>query len=58
MHDVIRCANDEEIYFTWIELIPDEPRRDDFESVAESDEEYNEIVDLFIKLVSKKGYRG
>jgi hypothetical protein len=58
MHRVIQCANDEGIYDAWIYLVPDEPSREDFESLAESDSDYNEVIDLFIKLVSRKGYRG
>ncbi|MGE4353512.1 MAG: hypothetical protein AB7D36_05460 [Oscillospiraceae bacterium] len=57
MHEVIRCANDENIYMAWIPLVPDEPSREDFESIAENTEAYNEVIDLFIYLVSKKGYR-
>lgn len=57
MHEVIRNANDEGIYMTWIYLVPDEPSRDDFEFMAESDETYKEVCDLFIKLVKKPGFR-
>lgn len=57
MHEVIRNANDEGIYMTWIYLVPDEPSRDDFEFMAESDETYKEVCDLFVKLVKKPGFR-
>ena len=58
MHDLITMANDENIYGTWVTIgIPDEPMQEDFEDIAANNAEYNEIVDLFIKLVGKKGFR-
>ena len=58
MHNVICKANDERIYMSWITCwVPDCPQDDDFEFTAEDNERYNETVDLFVKLVSKKGYR-
>ena len=58
MHNVICKANDETLYMSWITCgVPDCPQDDDFEFIAEDDERYNETVDLFVKLVSKKGYR-
>ena len=58
MHKVIQSANAEGIYMSWVMgWIPDCPDEEDFESVAEDDENYNETVDLFIKLVQKKGFR-
>ena len=57
MHAVIQAANDENIYMRWIFFVPDCPEHDDFEGIAESDEDYNEVCDLFIKLVRKEGYR-
>lgn len=57
MHTVILAANDENIYMRWILIVPDCPDREDFESIAETDEDYNEVCDLFIDLVKKEGYR-
>ena len=57
MHEVILNANNENIYMSWIITVPDCPQDDDFEFIAEDDDNYNEVVDLFIKLVSKKSYR-
>lgn len=57
MHEVIRNANDEGIYMTWIYLVPDCPSREDFEDIAENDESYAEVCDLFVKLVKKPGFR-
>lgn len=57
MHELMRNANDEEIYMSWICLMPDEPREDDFKDIALDDEEYNECFDLFIKLIQDKNNR-
>ena len=50
-------ANDENIYMTWILLMPDEPTDEDIEDIAMDDEAYNECFDLFVKLIAKKGNR-
>lgn len=58
MHSLMMNTNDEEIYMTWIALgVPDCPREDDFEDIAEDDESYNECFDLFIRLIADKDYR-
>lgn len=57
MHELMRNANDEEIYMVWIYRVPDEPSDDDFVSIALNDEEYNGCFDLFVKLIAKKGNR-
>lgn len=58
MHEVMINANDENIYMSWITCgVPDCPSDDDYEFIAEDDENYNEVVDLFIKLIQRKGYR-
>lgn len=58
MHNVMCCANDEEIYMHWVTVgVPDEPSREDFLEIAADTDEYNAIVDLFIRLVQKDGYR-
>ena len=58
MHEVMCCANDENIYDSWAMLaVPDVPLEQDFIDIAEDEEEYNYAVDLFIRLISKKGYR-
>lgn len=56
MHKVMTCANDEELYFSWILAIPDEPSREDFESLAENEDDYKSIVHLFLQLVGNKNY--
>lgn len=57
MHRLMVEANDENIYMTWILLMPDEPADEDIEDIAEDDEAYNECFDLFVKLIAKKGNR-
>ena len=57
MHELMINANDEGIYMTWIYVMPDEPSEEDFEYIAESDDEYNHCFDLFVKLIAKEGNR-
>lgn len=57
MYELMCQANDENIYMTWIYLMPDEPSEEDFEYIASDDEAYNECFDLFVKLIAKKGNR-
>lgn len=58
MHELMRNANDEEIYMTWIMTgVPDEPQEDDFEWIAEDDQAYEDCFDLFVRLIAKKGNR-
>lgn len=57
MHDLMCNANDENIYMTWIHLVPDCPSEEDFSDIALDDKLYNECFDLFVKLIAKKGNR-
>lgn len=58
MHELMRYANDEEIYMTWIVTgVPDEPSEDDFEYIALNDELYNGCFDLFVKLIKDNDNR-
>lgn len=58
MHELMMHANDGEIYMAWIVTgVPDCPREEDFESIAEDDEAYNECFDLFVKLIADKDNR-
>ena len=57
MHELMTEANDENIYITWIYIVPDCPSEEDFESIAIDDEQYNECFDLFVKLIAKDGNR-
>ena len=39
--------NDEEIFMNWLYLMPDEATEDDYESIAENDEDFNECTRIF-----------
>ena len=57
MHELILNANDEEIYMTWIYTVPDEPSEQDFIEIASDEKEYNEVFDLFLRLINDEGAR-
>lgn len=57
MHNLMCYANDENIYMTWIHLMPDCPSEEDFVDIALNDKLYNECFDLFVKLIAKDGNR-
>ena len=57
MHALMCEANDEMIYMSWINIMPDCPSEEDIESIAIDDKQYNECFDLFVKLISKNGNR-
>ena len=57
MDDLMCEANDEYIYITWINYMPDCPSDDDFFWIALDDEGYNECFDAFVRLIAKDGNR-
>lgn len=57
MHTLMAESNDEEIYMSWIYLMPDCPTEDDFVDIAMSDELYADCCTLFVKLISDDGWR-
>ncbi len=57
MHELMLMANDEEIYMTWIYTVPDEPSEQDFIEIASDEKEYNEVFDLFLRLINDEGAR-
>jgi hypothetical protein len=57
MHELMLMANDEEIYMTWIYTVPDEPSEQDFIEIASDEKEYNEVFDLFLRLINDEGVR-
>lgn len=57
MHELMLNANDEEIYMTWIYTVPDEPSEQDFIEIASDKKEYNEVFDLFLRLINDEGVR-
>lgn len=56
MHDLVSTANDEEIYFDWIQLMPDEPLEYDFGIAAEDDSYYHELCVKFLQLVKQRNF--
>lgn len=57
MHELMMVANEEDIYFTWIYTMPDEPSEEDFEDIADDDEMYNHCFDVFLRLIKYEGNR-
>lgn len=53
MHEVIRCINDENCYYWWIYTVPDNAGKDDFQFIAEDDDEYEAVCNLYNKLFKK-----
>lgn len=56
MHQLIRLANDEELYAAWIYVVPDEPNDADFLYIATNDGSFNDAFKLFKKLICDNGY--
>ena len=55
MNKYIIEMGDEEIWMDWITLgVPDEPSEDDYEFIAEDDDEWNNVCDLFGKLAKEE----
>lgn len=51
MNTYIIEMGDEEIWMDWITLgVPDEPSEDDYEFIAENDDEWNDVCGLFGRL--------
>ena len=50
LHEIMMNMNDEDCYFTWILIVPDEPSDDDFEFIASDDKEFEEVLNLFERL--------
>ena len=60
MHDLVCRLNNEGAYMWWAsEGVPDCPQDpDDFEWFAEDDENYEELVTLFLKILKRYGKDG
>lgn len=51
-HNEIIDLGDEEAYEWWIAMgVPDEPSKDDFEWIAKNDDEYEETLQLYKKIM-------
>ena len=57
MHQLIANCNDENIYMSWIYLMPDGATEEDFIDIAMDDEMYNECWEKFLRLAAKDGMR-
>lgn len=53
MHEMVLNIDDENYYMTWIYTVPDEPSEEDFIDIAEDIDMYNEVEELFKKLIVK-----
>lgn len=52
MHEYVRREiSDENAYMQWITIVPDEPFREDFEFIAENDEDWKICARMFGRLV-------
>ncbi len=47
MNTIVTCMNDEDAYFRWIYIVPDQATEDDFEFIAEDEEEFESTVRAF-----------
>jgi hypothetical protein len=60
MHTIMTYMNNENAYWSWVTLgVPDEPQEDDFESIAEDEDSFNEVAEHFtevFKEYSKDGF--
>ena len=39
--------NDQEIFMNWLYFMPDEATEDDYKSIAENDEDFNDCIRMF-----------
>lgn len=53
MHNMMLYIDDEDYYYTWINLIPDCATKEDFIEIAEDEAFYKEAEELFKKLITK-----
>ena len=53
MHDYIINIGDEDIYDIWINYMPDEPCKEDFEYFAREADAFRQICKIFGQLVYK-----
>lgn len=53
MHNVMMSMNNENAYYSWIYVCPDEPSEDDFIYIASNEDEYKDCEDTFYSLFKK-----
>ena len=55
MNEYVKCMNDENAYMAWIMIVPDEATEEDLQDIADDDEIFQEVVELFNKLIKRYG---
>lgn len=59
MHLIMQSMNNEEAYWYWATYaVPDEPSEDDFESIAENKDEFDDCVNTFRRAMNLYGKDG
>ena len=58
MHELVKHFNLEDAYEHWILVVPDEPSDEDFEEIAGDEEEFQNCVDLFLRICKLYGKEG
>lgn len=53
MHSVMMSMNNEDAYYSWIYVVPDEPSEEDFNYIASDEDEYKDCEDTFYSLFKK-----
>ena len=53
MNNIIIHLNDEDAYMNWIQVVPDGATQDDFESIADDEELFDDVVYLFKDLMER-----
>lgn len=54
MHNIMMHMNNEEAYFDWVELgVPDYPSEEDYEYIAENNDDFNESFKWFVRCIGK-----
>lgn len=53
MHSVMMSMNNEDAYYSWIYVVPDEPSEEDFNYIASDADEYKDCEDTFNSLFKK-----
>ena len=55
MNEYVKCMNDENAYMAWIMIAPDEATEEDLQDIADDDKIFQEVVELFNKLIKRYG---
>lgn len=58
MHKMILSMNNEEAYMTWIYTVPDMPSDEDLREIAEDDDMFQEVCNLYRRLLEVYGGDG